>query len=147
MAPPPKALEPFVSARHFLGTELRRWRELRGLSSVQLAARVFVSASLVQKVECAERAAHAQVIEACDAVLDTGGALGRLLAFIEHTEQAGSGPEQAAGVVVPIGAAQVLIRVVAELVPGGPDMRAAAGSGGGSARLYALPGGGSGHER
>lgn len=129
-APQSATLTPHASMRHFLGSELRRWREGRGMSTYQLAQRLHVSRDLVQKVEKAQRMAQTTLVASCDDVLGTGGALARLLALIRHTEQL---PErEPEPQPVPI---EVVIRVVAEAVsPGGRPGRQAAG--GGDARIY-----------
>jgi hypothetical protein len=80
-------LTPNASPRHLLGAELRRWRQTRGLSITLLAAQVYVSRELLQKVETAHRNAGADLIAACDTVLNTGGALARLLDFAMHQER------------------------------------------------------------
>jgi transcriptional regulator with XRE-family HTH domain len=135
----PRALTPYVSARHFLGTELRRWRELRELSAAELARRVFVSSALVQKVEKAQRTASADLIRSCDEALNTGGALSRLLAFVTHVEHTPEAP------VAPEALQEresIVITISAHVVP--PDtverrtVRPATGDG---ARIYAFPGG------
>ncbi len=81
-----KTLTPNLSPRHLLGAELRRWRELRQLSTAKLSNLVYVSQDLLQKVEKAERNASMDLIRSCDDVLNTGGALGRLLDFALHQE-------------------------------------------------------------
>jgi transcriptional regulator with XRE-family HTH domain len=80
-------LTPNASPRHLLGAELRQWRQARGLSVAQLAGLVYVSRELLQKVETAHRNAGQYLVAACDTVLDTGGALARLLNFALHQEQ------------------------------------------------------------
>jgi hypothetical protein len=87
MAQPPKALTPHASGRHFLGAEIRRWREFRHLTAGELAGKVFASKAMVLKVETADRRASAELIQACDEALDTGGALGRLLDYLNHVDQ------------------------------------------------------------
>jgi transcriptional regulator with XRE-family HTH domain len=81
---PLRELTPHVSPRHFLGAEVRRWRLLRNLSLDELAGMVYQSAALLGRVEKAERRASAALIADCDEVLNTGGALGRVLAFAEN---------------------------------------------------------------
>lgn len=109
MDQPQGALTPYASARHFLGAELRRWRNTRQLSVAELARQVYVSRELLQKVETAQRRASADLVHACDTALDTGGILGRLLNFITHTERA---PAPA-----PPPLPTVLIRITAEVIP------------------------------
>ncbi|MGP2441942.1 helix-turn-helix domain-containing protein [Streptomyces sp. JW3] len=50
----PKTLSPYLSARHYFGSELRRHREGAGLSLVQLAGIVSSSKSTLARVETAE---------------------------------------------------------------------------------------------
>lgn len=59
----------------------------RNLKAAGLAGRVLVGPELVQTVEKGQRRAGPGLIRDCDAVLDTDGSLGRLLAFVAHTEQ------------------------------------------------------------
>lgn len=92
-------LTPYASGWHFLGAELRVWRTLRGLSTAELARRVNVSAALVQKVERANRTAQAELLDVCDRVLETGGALGRLYVFVAHAEAAAADARRTATAV------------------------------------------------
>ncbi|MEV6925328.1 helix-turn-helix transcriptional regulator [Dactylosporangium sp. NPDC051485] len=139
----PSTLTPNQSPRHLLGAELRRWRELRGLSAARLAERVFASGDLVSKVEKAQRNASAELIAACDVALDTGGALGRLLDFAVHHEHQAE-PEAEAASVPPVVSPEpvsILVRITAELAPltvsGGAVDAALPGTGG--ARIYRFP--------
>ncbi|GAA3298361.1 helix-turn-helix domain-containing protein [Dactylosporangium vinaceum] len=114
------ALTANASPRHLLGAELRHWRQARGLSTSQLAALVFVSRELMQKVETAHRNASADLIAACDRILDTGGSLGRLLEFAVYQERraanlAGAATQKPAADASP--PMTILVRVTAELVP------------------------------
>lgn len=112
-SPRQNPLTPYASARHFLGAELRTWRQARQLSVAELARRIFVSRELLQEVETAQRRASQDLIRACDTELDTGGALGRLLDFIAHAEQAPAPKPQPTLPTPP----RLLIRVTAEVVP------------------------------
>ncbi|MDG4749928.1 helix-turn-helix transcriptional regulator [Micromonospora sp. WMMD718] len=80
----PAELTPQASGRHFLGAELRCWRQQRGLSLARLAARVYLSPDLLGRMEKAERAASLDAMVRCDEVLQTGGALARLWRFVNH---------------------------------------------------------------
>jgi hypothetical protein len=84
MARQSRVLTPYVSARHFLGSELRRWRLYRGISLDELGRSIYVSGAQLGMVEKAERRATAALITACDTALDTGGALAHLLGFAEN---------------------------------------------------------------
>lgn len=146
-------LTPNGSPRHLLGGELRRWRQMRGLSVARLAGLVFVSRELLQKVETAHRNAGHDLIAACDAVLNTGGVLARLLDYAVHQEretarkapvEPEAQPPATPPAAVPV---TILITVTAELMPptglGGqpsvcePVSAAVVGSGG--ARIYQFP--------
>ena len=112
-SPRQNTLTPHTSARHFLGAELRTWRHARQLSVAELARRIFVSRELLQKIETAQRRASQELIRACDTELDTGGALGRLLDFIAHAEQAPASKPQPTLTTPP----SLFIRVTVEVVP------------------------------
>ncbi len=134
MGQAPRALTPYVSGRDLLGSELRCWRQHRGLSLARLAASVFASADLLAKIEKADRVASLDLIERCDAAMDTGGALARLWRFVDH---------QVAQAPVPASSGSLRITFTAEVVAAGlveADPLPAAVTPGG-ARLYALPGG------
>ncbi|MFE1959838.1 helix-turn-helix domain-containing protein [Streptomyces sp. NPDC059479] len=79
MPQPPRQLEPGRSNRDWFGAELRHWRRQRGLTQDQLGALVHVSGDLIAKIEKAVRACTPGLAEALDAVLETGGVLGRAL--------------------------------------------------------------------
>jgi transcriptional regulator with XRE-family HTH domain len=72
---PLRELTPEKSPRHALGAQLRLWRTKHGWSQSDLAQRVAVSASLIGRVEKAERTAPADLLARCDLVMGTGGAL------------------------------------------------------------------------
>jgi transcriptional regulator with XRE-family HTH domain len=129
-------LTPHASGRHFLGAELRVWRHKRELSVAELARRVYVSRELLQKIETAQRRASPDLIHACDTALDTAGALGRLLDFIEHAERVPARQPQPTQPAPP----NLLIRITAELVPSPPatDRSAAWPNVDGLARIYPL---------
>jgi transcriptional regulator with XRE-family HTH domain len=61
------------------GAELRHWRTAAGLSQEQLGDRIGYSGAQVGAVETARRMPGADFTQRCDAELDTGGALARLL--------------------------------------------------------------------
>jgi transcriptional regulator with XRE-family HTH domain len=134
----PKALTPLASGWHFLGAELRRWREFRHLSAAQLAGRLFVSPDLVVRVEKAQRRAYPDLIGACDTALDTGGALARLLEFITHIEAPEPEPAPAT-TALPV---ELTIKVTAEVVTANPaDRRTETSGAPGGARIYPFPAG------
>jgi len=126
MAQAPSTLTPHASPRHFLGAELRCWRQHRGLSLMQLGYAVHVSADLLCKVEKATRTPTESLLRRCDEELRTDGALTRLFAFVEHltAEEVTPDPQP------------ILIKIIAEVVHT-PAEPAAMPSG--RARLYALP--------
>jgi transcriptional regulator with XRE-family HTH domain len=145
------SLTPNASPRHLLGAELRRWRHTRGLSVSQLAAMVYVSRELLQKVESAHRNASADLVAACDLALDTGGVLARLLEFAEyqegeHARQANAAasdvpPASPPSVTAPV---SILFTVTAELMTPTPydreaDETSARAVEAGGARIYRFP--------
>jgi transcriptional regulator with XRE-family HTH domain len=84
MAGRTKALTPEVSPRHWFGAELRRWRQLRGLSQRGLAALVLHSEETVAKVERAERWPSQAFAVGCDDALRAEGALVGLWPAVEQ---------------------------------------------------------------
>lgn len=78
MPAPQRPLDPNRSPRDALGAALREYRTSRGLSQAALARQVHVSASLIARIEKAERVATASVLDACDASLGAGGVLSAL---------------------------------------------------------------------
>ncbi len=91
MAQTPNELDPGASARHFFGSELRRFRENAGLSQDTLGTLVAYSGDTIGKVEKAVRwpGDAGRFATACDETLGTGGALGRLLPLVlaEHRRE------------------------------------------------------------
>jgi transcriptional regulator with XRE-family HTH domain len=83
MAQRPRVLTPEISARHRFGALVREWRQRRRLSQARLGVLMHVSADLVGKVEKAVRWPSRQFAADCDAALDTGGALVRLLPQVQ----------------------------------------------------------------
>lgn len=138
MAPRPTPLTPHASARHYLGAELRWWRESRQLSSAELAGKVFVSQDLIRKVERAQRRADVDLIAACDVALDTGGTLGRLLDYVRHLEQAAKREPLPTPHTPPV---SIRLNITAEVVPDIPDTPPGTAPPG-EARIYAFPGSG-----
>ncbi|WP_433539807.1 helix-turn-helix domain-containing protein [Streptosporangium sandarakinum] len=61
------------------GRELRHYRKEAGLTQGQLAQRIHFSESLISGVETGQLPASPEFAETCDKVLNTGGALHRLL--------------------------------------------------------------------
>ncbi|WP_338714459.1 helix-turn-helix transcriptional regulator [Streptomyces acidiscabies] len=68
----PQALTPFLSARHYFGAEMRKDRELAGLSLVQLAGIVASSKSTLARVETAELMPPPDLPAHLDAAFGTG---------------------------------------------------------------------------
>ncbi|MEW1656441.1 helix-turn-helix transcriptional regulator [Streptomyces sp. NPDC093707] len=68
----PKTLTPYVSARHYFGSELRRHREEVRMSLVQLADIVNSSKSNLARVETAEMMPPPELPAALDAAFGTG---------------------------------------------------------------------------
>ncbi|MGH4024051.1 MAG: helix-turn-helix domain-containing protein [Pseudonocardiaceae bacterium] len=92
MGRPARELTPHASLRHFLGAELRHWRQAAELSHARLGERVNYSGALIAKVEKAERTPAPALAQACDRVLGTGGVLSRLVELIEAAEQEEAAP-------------------------------------------------------
>ncbi|MER5623955.1 helix-turn-helix transcriptional regulator [Streptosporangium sp. NPDC002544] len=61
------------------GRELKHYRKAAGLTQSQLAEKIHFSESLISGVETGQIPASPEFADACDAVLNTGGALRRLL--------------------------------------------------------------------
>lgn len=78
----PKELTPHQSPQHYWGAELRAWRTRAGLSVAALGRKILLDGSSVAKIERGERAPQRQFAEACDRVLNAGGALVRLHALV-----------------------------------------------------------------
>ena len=72
------------SPLHLWGSELRAWRDRRGLSLAELGARIFYNASHLGKFERGERIPPRHVAEACDRALDADGHLLRLWLQIDQ---------------------------------------------------------------
>lgn len=94
----PKHLAALESAAQFFGAELRHWRHLRGLSQRELAALTHDSASLITKVEKADRRPSLDFATRVDAALGTGGVLERLWPRLDPPQHpAGADHEQSPG--------------------------------------------------
>jgi transcriptional regulator with XRE-family HTH domain len=90
----PADLTPFVSARHFFGAELRHWRRLRGMSLASLGQSVHVAGDLIGKIEKAQRWPHVDLVQRCDAALDSDGVLSRLYGLAEHERRRSTTSDQ-----------------------------------------------------
>ncbi|MFL1377717.1 MULTISPECIES: helix-turn-helix domain-containing protein [unclassified Nocardiopsis] len=82
---------------NYYGSELRRFREAAGLTQDELSARINYSKPKISKVETGksspldptpEDKLHSPFTGRCDEVLQTGGALGRILPLLVLTEEA-----------------------------------------------------------
>ncbi|WP_327681066.1 helix-turn-helix domain-containing protein [Kitasatospora sp. NBC_00458] len=73
---PPQSVEPFIA-------ELKRWRDVRGLSQSALAKAVGYTPSYVSKVESGQQRPSRAFAEQADRVLHAGGALRRAFGEIE----------------------------------------------------------------
>jgi len=82
MPRPLRELRPNESARAFFGAELRHWRSLRNYSQDELGNLTLNSGDTISKVEKASRWPTEQLAQRCDMVLETGGALKRLLPLV-----------------------------------------------------------------
>jgi transcriptional regulator with XRE-family HTH domain len=85
----PRLLNASASARHYFGAELRRLRELRRLSQDQLGALVHFSGDTIRRVETADRFPRRELAQACDQVLNAGGALQRLWRLLDTGRPSG----------------------------------------------------------
>ncbi|HEX5495578.1 MAG TPA: helix-turn-helix transcriptional regulator [Mycobacteriales bacterium] len=103
MSQAPRELYPGRSARDLFGAELRYWRCLRRLSQADLAEGTHFSSDLISKVEKAERWPQRDLTDACDAALDTGGALARILPWVD-TEHRNALAHAAHADIAPTGA-------------------------------------------
>lgn len=63
------------------GRELRHYRQQAGLTQVELARKIKYSVSLVSQIETGQTPATIEFAEICDTVLNTGGALTRILDY------------------------------------------------------------------
>ncbi|WP_116245187.1 helix-turn-helix transcriptional regulator [Nocardiopsis sp. FIRDI 009] len=79
-------------ALRYYASELKRYREAAGLTQAQLADLIPYSKSMVSMIETAKRSpldaregdrVTSRFTEYCDQVLDTGGALSRILPLLE----------------------------------------------------------------
>lgn len=90
MPRPPKTLQPERSPADWFGAELRYWREKRELTQRELAQRVWVSMSLIGRIETADRECSPDLARRLDEVLDTGGVLARAQGLVTATRKAES---------------------------------------------------------
>ncbi|MEU8626877.1 helix-turn-helix transcriptional regulator [Streptomyces sp. NPDC048669] len=79
----PKPLDETKSARAWWGKELRNWRNVRGLSSKGLGAKVHLSGTMIERIEKSERLCDAGLAGRLDDALEAGGALRRLRRLVE----------------------------------------------------------------
>lgn len=80
----PNELTPQASPQHYLGAELRAWRNERKLSLGKLSKRTRFDSSYMARVERGEQAASADLVAAYDRELGAGGALIRLFKAIKE---------------------------------------------------------------
>ncbi|MGW2324489.1 helix-turn-helix domain-containing protein [Streptomyces sp. NPDC001700] len=74
-----RKLDPTTSPMHHLGAELRRYREAAGFTQEQLGGKVYCTGSLIGQYETAKKIPTNRFTMQLDDVLNTGGALLRLL--------------------------------------------------------------------
>lgn len=74
-----RKLDPTTSPMHHLGAELRRYREAAGLTQDQLGGKVYCTGSLIGQYETAKKIPTNRFTMQLDDVLNTDGALLRLL--------------------------------------------------------------------
>ncbi|WP_165950447.1 helix-turn-helix transcriptional regulator [Actinomadura sp. GC306] len=78
MPQPPKRLTPSRGPLDLFGSEVRRYRQLAGLSLAQLADQIPFAASTIGEIERGESSCDRVFAEECDRVLDTREALAHL---------------------------------------------------------------------
>ncbi|WP_304454253.1 helix-turn-helix transcriptional regulator [Nocardiopsis sp. YSL2] len=93
---PDEPERPTPLALRYYASELKRHREAAGLTQAQLADQIPYSKSMVSMIETAKRSpldaregdpVTSKFTEYCDEVLNTGGALGRILPLLENANE------------------------------------------------------------
>lgn len=84
MPQPPRPLTPWLDMPSLFGAELRQWRQRRGLTQDELGRAIHISGDMISKIEKAVRRPQMRFAQACDQILETGGALTRIIALMEH---------------------------------------------------------------
>ncbi|UUN28201.1 helix-turn-helix transcriptional regulator [Streptomyces sp. FIT100] len=74
----PKELTPHASPLHYLGAEMRAWRNQRGLSLGKLGQAIVFNSSYMARVERGDQAPSPDLVHAYDSALGASGALIRL---------------------------------------------------------------------
>lgn len=74
----PNELTPHASPQHYLGAEMRAWRNQRGLSLGKLGRAIVFNSSYMARVERGDQAASADLVRAYDDALGASGSLVRL---------------------------------------------------------------------
>ncbi|MEU6603716.1 helix-turn-helix transcriptional regulator [Streptomyces shenzhenensis] len=80
------ALDPGASPLDYYGFELRRHREVAGLTQRQLGDILNYTGSLVGQIETARKLPTQEFSERADIALDTGGLLSRLVGLVMRTQ-------------------------------------------------------------
>ncbi|MDS1272431.1 helix-turn-helix transcriptional regulator [Lipingzhangella sp. LS1_29] len=93
MPHPLKALRPGRSPSDWFGAELRHWRLARGLTQAELGRQVWTSASMIAKIETAERDCPDGLAAQLDDVLNTGGVLRRARELLKPQHPAALAPD------------------------------------------------------
>ncbi|MDH6118080.1 helix-turn-helix transcriptional regulator [Kitasatospora sp. GAS204B] len=73
--PAPKELDPTISLEHYLGNQVRKRREAKGLTQKQLGQMIFVSHNRIAQIELATDPPGPHLIVLLDAALDAQGDL------------------------------------------------------------------------
>lgn len=117
MSAPLAPVDPYASAQHFFGAELRRLRMRSGLSQRALADLIHVHPTMIGKVETARRILTRDLAARCDGILDADGLLTRLHGLVT-SERASllSWP-------TPVGDPADLATILAQLVAAGLVIR------------------------
>jgi tetratricopeptide (TPR) repeat protein len=86
MGQSPRELTPYADARHFLGAELRRYRQQRQLSQDTLGRLTYCDKALISRVEGARQVPTEAMVRRWDDALEAGGSLLAILAWVHHAQ-------------------------------------------------------------
>ncbi|MEU3985131.1 helix-turn-helix transcriptional regulator [Streptomyces sp. NPDC026672] len=79
-------LDPGASPLDYYGSELRRFREVAGLTQRQLGGVLNYTGSLVGQIETARKLPTVEFSQRADAALETGGSLSRLMELVFRSQ-------------------------------------------------------------
>ncbi|WP_129840421.1 helix-turn-helix transcriptional regulator [Streptomyces sp. RFCAC02] len=95
-----RPLDDTTSLAAWFGVELRNWRKTRKLSTDALSEKAQVSASLIERIEKAQRSCNTKLASRLDDVLEAGGALRRLWRRVELDTDTDADADTPQGVAV-----------------------------------------------